>query len=832
MRRMNTQSSNRGLAEETTPRRVAQDSLGRTRAGILATLVLATSGAAVATVVAGRRPDQSGSEMRVSEGSALVTRLTRFIEAEMDDKGLPAMSVALVDSAGLVWAGGFGEARPGEGVGADVETVYRVGSVSKLFTDIAVMQLVERGELHLDAPLTDYLPEFESLPAPGEDPSATGPTLRQLMAHRAGLVREPPAGHYFATDEPSLAETVASLSGLARVYPPGERVKYSNAGIALVGYVLEATQDEPFADYVKRAVLDPLGMDDSSFQPGPRVTANLADALMWGYDGRQFAAPTFELGMSPAGSMYSTVADLALFMSAVLAGGVGESGRILEETTMDSMLSPQFGEGSQFGIGFGLGTLDGDRYAGHGGAIYGFATQLGMLPDQKMGAVAVTTVDVSNAVTDRVVDYALRLLVAEARGEALPDFAVTEPVPARVLDAAAGVFEAGPGGMRLTVRPGLGAGGETNAFVELGQARYRLRARGDTLIADDRHGFGGFFTVSREGITARDGTVFTRVSDWPGPEPADSPARFSPLIGEYGWDHNVLFIYEDRGSLHALIEWIEMAELTEIGPDRFAFPVGGGLYHGEGVEFERDAAGSVVSAVAAGIRFPRRSGAATGETFVIVPRRPVEELRGEALAASPPAEQGELRDPDLVELSEVVPAVQYDIRYAGTNNFMQSRFYSEPRAFLQEPAARATARAADRLAGHGFGILVFDAYRPWFVTKMFYDATPDEQRHFVANPAGGSRHNRGAAIDLTLYDLATGTPLETTGGYDEFSERSYPLYVGGTARQRWRRDLLRSVMEAEGFRVYEYEWWHFDYQDWRQYPIMNHTFEEILAGRR
>jgi D-alanyl-D-alanine dipeptidase len=114
---------------------------------------------------------------------------------------------------------------------------------------------------------------------------------------------------------------------------------------------------------------------------------------------------------------------------------------------------------------------------------------------------------------------------------------------------------------------------------------------------------------------------------------------------------------------------------------------------------------------------------------------------------------------------------------------------------------------------------------------MFWEATPDPLRIFVANPAAGSRHNRGCAVDLTLYDLASGQPVEMTGGYDEMSPRSFPDYPGGTSRQRWLRGLLRGAMEAEGFTVYQAEWWHFDYRDWRKYRIGNQTFEELSSEK-
>jgi D-alanyl-D-alanine dipeptidase len=127
----------------------------------------------------------------------------------------------------------------------------------------------------------------------------------------------------------------------------------------------------------------------------------------------------------------------------------------------------------------------------------------------------------------------------------------------------------------------------------------------------------------------------------------------------------------------------------------------------------------------------------------------------------------------------------------------------------------------------GYGVLIHDAYRPWYVTKMFWDATPVAQKEFVADPAKGSRHNRGCAVDLSLYDLKTGKPVDMVSGYDEFSHRAYPEYPGGTSLQRWHRSLLREVMEAEGFRIFEGEWWHFDYKEWRHYPIGTMTFEMI-----
>jgi D-alanyl-D-alanine dipeptidase len=199
----------------------------------------------------------------------------------------------------------------------------------------------------------------------------------------------------------------------------------------------------------------------------------------------------------------------------------------------------------------------------------------------------------------------------------------------------------------------------------------------------------------------------------------------------------------------------------------------------------------------------------------------------EARAAQPPPEDGEFRRTDLVELTKLDPTIKLEIRYATTNNFLGTVFYSQPRAFMQRPAAESLIRANTKLKGLGYGLLIHDAYRPWYVTKVFWDATPDDKKVFVADPSKGSRHNRGCAVDLTLYDLKTGKPIEMVSTYDETTARAYPDYPGGTSLQRWHRALLRAAMEAEGFTVYEAEWWHFDYQDWRKYLIGNLTFEQI-----
>lgn len=190
-------------------------------------------------------------------------------------------------------------------------------------------------------------------------------------------------------------------------------------------------------------------------------------------------------------------------------------------------------------------------------------------------------------------------------------------------------------------------------------------------------------------------------------------------------------------------------------------------------------------------------------------------------------ETGPFRPPQLVEIKPTDGGPHLDVRYATANNFLDKPVYPEARVFLQKPAAEAVLRAHARLKPLGLGLLLFDGYRPWSVTKLFWDSVSGDKRLFVANPAEGSRHNRGCAVDLSLYYLATGKEVAMPSEYDEMNEKAYPDYQGGTAESRSLRDLLRQAMEAEGFNVLPREWWHFDCRGWHEYAIMDVPFSEI-----
>jgi D-alanyl-D-alanine dipeptidase len=320
----------------------------------------------------------------------------------------------------------------------------------------------------------------------------------------------------------------------------------------------------------------------------------------------------------------------------------------------------------------------------------------------------------------------------------------------------------------------------------------------------------------------------------PGPKPPDAPPEWKHHVGIYEYSSyqlpKMIEIFLERDLRLYMREPSGKEVEISILNGRLAIPPPEGPKWTYG--FLDDADGGPAFTYLNEAYTRRDGGADPSHFYHVKPLQPVAELRKKALISSPPMEAGPFRKPDLVEMTTLSSAIHLDIRYASANNFLSTPVYTEARAFMQRPAAEALVRVLHKLQPLGYGLLIHDAYRPWYVTKIFWDATPPEGKIFVADPQQGSKHNRGCAVDLTLYDLAAGKAAEMPGLYDEMSPRSFPNFPGGTSLQRWHRDLLRRAMESEGFTVNEDEWWHFDYKDWKQYGILNVPFEKIAIGQQ
>lgn len=525
-----------------------------------------------------------------NEPSAAVTSaIATAASSEIEQKHIPSIAIALIGREGVLYADGWGSSSNDREAVPTVTTLYRAGSVSKLLTDIAVMRLVERGVLDLDAPVQRYLDDFKP-----RNPYATAITLRHLMTHRSGLVREAPRGNYFDSSSPSQAATVASLNETTLVAEPGTHTKYSNAGIAVVGEVVARVSGTSYDAAVATLVTRPSGMSVSVFHRD-QLRAAVAYSQMVGFEAARFPAPEFDLGTPAAGGLYTTLEDLGRFVQMLLDGGVGPTGqRVLKPETLAAMWRPQVTGG--YGIGFSVSQLDGQRSVGHGGAIYGHMTYLRLLPDKGIGVVAFSTVD-AGPTASRVGEFALRAWLASIEKRALPTFAVGTPIRDATAERMAGFFSDGKDSLQTRLLDG-------RLYLDAPTLAGFVTKRGEGYAIDDAQTYlDGLRIASDVSWIELEGRRYQRVAQRP-------PVRVAPgwaaLLGEYGWDHNVQRIYVRDGKLYARLEWTEFLPLEPLARDEYAMPADRSFYPLEKLRFQRDRSGRVIAMELSGIVFPRR----------------------------------------------------------------------------------------------------------------------------------------------------------------------------------------------------------------------------------
>lgn len=461
-------------------------------------------------------------------------------------------------------------------------------------------------------------------------------------------------------------------------------------------------------------------------------------------------------------------------------------------------------------------SLDGHRVIEYEASSYGYVTDVSIYPDDGFAVIVLVALDSAYPAERRLQEFAARSVLAAKAGESAPHYpAPSDAPPASIARTIAGHYANGASSLEIRVVEG-------RTYLEAPDVAAELRRSGDRWILDDvLTGRDDVAVDTAAGNVTLGGVTYRRTAR---PRPAPPDEELSRLMGDYGERYSYLRIYERDGHTYVRIGPSDYEPLERMNGDLYRLArdpkrelqiLRGRKGMPEAIRFEKTL-------------WKRHDFGAETEAKIHASVREVPGLRENAWKATPPAAEPGRRAPDLVEVVRIEPGIKLDIRYATRNNFMGIAVYDEPRAFLQRPAAEALVRAHEKLGKeYGFGILIHDTYRPWAVTKMFWDATPPSEHDFVADPAKGSKHNRGCAADITLYDRASGEMLEMTGRYDETSARSVPMYVGGSSLQRWRRDVLKDALEAEGFAVYRYEWWHFDHQLWTQYPVMNVNFRDV-----
>lgn len=540
-------------------------------------------------------------KVQAADEGGIVRRFEEGIRAELQRGAISGVSVALVEDQRTLFAGGFGFADKKRRVPSARDTVYRAGSISKLFTALATMQLAEQGRLKLDAPVTQYLPAL-GIASPFED--AAPMTLRQLMCHRSGMVREAPVGGYLDDAQAGTAKAVASLSGCALVYPPNTRTKYSNSGVAIEGHVVEKLSGLAFEEYQRRHLLGPMGMTSSAFVMNGTLRPRLAKGYLPVADGlggfREIEAPAFELGTIPAGNLYTTAEDLARFLSFLFAEGSAGGRQLIHRATLAEMFTPQLTkETNAFGLGFSVGSFRGHKTVSHMGAVYGFTSMVIGVPRHKVGVVVLCNDDIVTAAVRRLALNALGSMLETKTGEPAPPAKPRIDLDAATLAAFAGDYESESWWAELKAAARdleLNLSGQrmTLAPVEPLQFEANGRLAWDAPVIFDRDSAGkvtGFTTL---------GQKFRRVVR---PATATIPPEWKKFLGVYGPDFIPLILSARHGHLYAMVENEYDNRLTPLNRTVFKMPPG--MYVDEQIVFQPDARGRVHTAVLANMPLER-----------------------------------------------------------------------------------------------------------------------------------------------------------------------------------------------------------------------------------
>ena len=321
--------------------------------------------------------------------SSNIQMLEAWIESHIAYKGLPGLSIGIVHDQELVWSRGFGFSDPDTKTPATTQTLYRIASITKVFTATAIMQLRDAGKLKLDDPIGKYLSWYK---IKNRHPGSPTATIRHLLTHTSGLPRESAFPYWVDFQFPTREQIRQTLPDQETAYPVNTKWKYSNLAVTLAGEIVEAVSNEPYADYIRKHILDPLEMHSTAVFPTEEHKKRLAR----GYgrrlpDGSCMVMPyTDSRGLAPAANMASNVEDLARFISLQFRDEPVGARQILSGSSLREMhqihwIQPDWKSG--WGLGFGVKRLGNRIIVGHGGSLAGYRTRISFCPEEKVGAI-------------------------------------------------------------------------------------------------------------------------------------------------------------------------------------------------------------------------------------------------------------------------------------------------------------------------------------------------------------------------------------------------------------------------------------------------------------
>lgn len=358
-------------------------------------------------------------------------KLTADLEPEirraMMEGNIPSATVALVAGDKVIWTGAYGESNLWARTPATVDTVYLIGSTFKAMSTIALLQQLEKGKFKLDDPVSKYL-DFS---IPGDDPK-NPVTFRRILTHTSGLDGDFGAVPVWSNSAPKTLDDFVR-TGLKVKQPPGTKVEYSNAGFALIGYLVEKLSGVPYRQYIKENIWDPLEMSNTAFDPTPGMDERLAvPYVVDKTTGNQKAALRIKATVWPAGITYGTILDQANWLIFNLNDGIYKGKRLVTEETMEQMFTLQYeqfkggilgiwgNETAGWGLTWWVQIRNGERYFAHSGSVSGYTAFLLGNRDRKFGFAILTNGNQAHPHLFRLGDRAIDLMEKYASGDKAP----------------------------------------------------------------------------------------------------------------------------------------------------------------------------------------------------------------------------------------------------------------------------------------------------------------------------------------------------------------------------------------------------------------------------
>ena len=676
---------------------------------------------------------------------------------------IPGLAFGIIADGKLVHTGTFGYTDVFKKTPVTAGSVYRIASMTKSFTAMAILSLRDAGKLNLDDPVSKYIPEIKQVhPLTDDSPPIT---IRHLLTHSAGFPEDNPWGdrQLQRTDE-ELIDFIKG--GISLSNTPGLGYEYSNLGFTLLGHIVSKVAGEPYEQYIRRIILQPLGMNHTYWEYTEADPGTLAHGYRWLNNTWKEEEMLHSGAYGAMGGLLTSLEDFCRYMIFHLSAWPprnGEDKGPVKRSTIREMQQPGKISGfytqgktaagdpcprlSAYNCGL-VWSKDctGKESIGHNGGLPGFGSSWIILPEYGIGIVSFCNLTYE-ATTILNVQVLQRLInVAQLKPRQLPASDILKKRQQQLMallpewkDApASGIFSENFFSDYLidTLRK------QTTALFNKAGKILRVeeivpdnQLRGTFRIVGENASLLVRFTLSPEN-PALIQAYSIREAPIRQTQPATSQSAPAPTSGKYGLK-----------TISSLSDYKQ-----QVSAD------------------------------------PRQA---------------------------------------IVPLDKYIPGILLDIRYATSNNIMHRPMYRTAAAFLRLPAAEALKDIQQELKPLGYGLKIYDGYRPYSVTVAFYEAYHDS--NFVASPYTGSRHNRGCAVDLTLIDLQTGKELDMPTPYDDFTEKASATYKDLPEHAQKNRKLLQDVMLKHGFVIYPSEWWHFDFEGWKAYPVMDLTFEELMS---